>query len=75
MKTIVIFTRDRVQHQHATVLETRLTADGPVVQSIPIPASETRYNAGQTLTFRSKRDAVDFVKAIGDACEIRTADP
>lgn len=55
----------------ATVLETRLSSDGPVVQTIPVPESRFSYTAGQTFTFNNKRDRDAFLRAHGSKVRLK----
>ena len=68
MKTIVTILKNHTVVIPATQLETWV--DGKVVSSIPVPESKTEYVAGQTLSFRSKKDANAFMRALnGDKLE------
>lgn len=66
-KNVVRFIRAHVVEHEATVLESKLLSTGELSHVADIPASTTTYIAGQEVTFRNKKDAQAFVKAMGGA--------
>jgi len=71
-KHTVIFQQDHVVEIPATVLETRLSSDGPVESSINIPASKIVYTKGQKVVFRNKKDLSDFLATMGNLVSVET---
>lgn len=65
MKTIVLVIKSHTIVIPESVIETRLTSDGPVVQSIPVPERKIEYLAGREYQFKSKKDAKAFIDIVG----------
>lgn len=64
-KNIVRFTRNHEIEHPATTLESRIGDE--TFHIADIPASTTRHTIGQECLFKNKKDALRFLKAIGDA--------
>ena len=68
-KQVVVFTRaHRVEHL-ATVLES--VSGNERTHIADIPARVDEYTVGQCVEFRSKKDALAFIKAMNGAAELR----
>ena len=65
-KQIVRFTREHTVVHPASVLE----INGVEVPHTAREETRTRYVAGQTAEFRSKKDALAFAKAMDGAAEL-----
>lgn len=65
MKTLVIIKKNHTIVIPASVLETRYSSDGPVVQSILVPEQKLELVAGKQCEFRSKKDAKAFIESVG----------